>query len=230
MSEKINIAIDGPAASGKSTTARLLAQKLGYLYIDTGAMYRAATLAILRADCDFEDEQRVLRILAENDLRVMSERNGQRTLLNSEDVSSQLRSPQIDAHISRLSAYRGVREIMVAKQQHMAREGGVIMDGRDIGTVVLPRARLKVFLIASLEVRSKRRLQELQAKGIEARYEDVKREIQRRDDLDSKRALAPLRKAEDARELDTSGLTIEQQVHIVYQWALHEIDAGKPSA
>ena len=218
MKRKISIALDGPAASGKSTTARLLAKKLGYLYIDTGAMYRAATLAVLWSDVDMHDERLVERCVQENRIRIRLEEDEQITLLNGENVNDRIRSPEINKVISILSSYGGVRREMVAQQRELAKAGGVVMDGRDIGTVVLPDAELKVFMIASLQARAQRRLLELQQNGETITYEEVEREIANRDALDSARSNSPLKKAKDARELDTSGLSIEQQVNIIFNW------------
>ncbi|RLD17015.1 (d)CMP kinase [candidate division KSB1 bacterium] len=220
MQKRIRIAIDGPAASGKSTTARLLSKKLGYLYIDTGAMYRAATLAVLRAGVDVYDEQAVERCVRENKITLRIVDGEQRTYLNNEDVSDLIRTPEINRVISIISSYPGVRKTLIEQQRILAAQGGVVMDGRDIGTVVLPDAELKVFLIAGLEERARRRQKDLARQGIEMSLEAIKEEIALRDKLDSERALGPLRRAEDARVLDTTHLTIEQQVDIIYRWAL----------
>ena len=219
MQKKIRIAIDGPAASGKSTTARLLSKKLGYLYIDTGAMYRAATLAVLRAGIDVHDEQAVERCVRENKITLRIKNGEQRTYLNDEDVSDLIRTPEINNVISIISSYSKVRQILIEQQRALAKEGGIVMDGRDIGTVVLPDAELKVFLVAGLEERARRRQKDLEKQGIRLSLEEIKDEIARRDKLDSERDMSPLRKAPDARELDTTNLTIEQQVEIIYNWA-----------
>ncbi len=219
MQKKIRIAIDGPAASGKSTTARLLSKKLGYLYIDTGAMYRAATLAVLRAGIDVQDEQAVERCVRENKITLRIKNGEQRTYLNDEDVSDLIRTPEINNVISIISSYPKVRQILIEQQRALAKEGGIVMDGRDIGTVVLPDAELKVFLVAGLEERARRRQKDLEKQGIRLSLEEIKDEIARRDKLDSERDMSPLRKAPDARELDTTNLTIEQQVEIIYNWA-----------
>ncbi len=219
MAKKISIAIDGPAASGKSTTARLVAKKLGYIYIDTGAMYRAATLAVLRSGIDIDDARLVEECVNNNQIIIRVQNGEQHTFLNEEDVSAQIRTPEINRAISAVSSYKGVREIMVRQQRRLAAKGGVVMDGRDIGTVVLPHAELKVFLIASLEERAKRRLKELQQQGETVTLDEVIREIRRRDKLDASRSQAPLKQAEDARLLDTTNLSIEEQVEKIYQWA-----------
>jgi cytidylate kinase len=219
MKKRITIAIDGPAASGKSTTARLLAQKLGYLYIDTGAMYRAATLSVINNKIDAHDEQAVVKNIENCQISLKLAEDGQHTYLDNDDVTHLIRTPQINREISVISSYAGVREILVKQQQNLTVQGGVIMDGRDIGTVVLPHAELKVFMIASLEERAKRRLKENTEQGIRETIEALKSEIQRRDEFDASRSQAPLKKAKDARELDTSKLTIEQQVDLIYSWA-----------
>ncbi len=219
MKKRITIAVDGPAASGKSTTARLLAQKLGYLYIDTGAMYRAATLSVLNNKINAHNEQAVVKNIEDCQISIKLAEDGQHTYLNNDDVTHLIRTPQINREISIISSYAGVRIILVKQQQALAVKGGVIMDGRDIGTVVLPHAELKVFMIASLEERAKRRLKEFTAQGIKETIEALKSKIQRRDEFDASRSQAPLKKAEDARELDTSKLTIEQQVDLIYNWA-----------
>lgn len=219
MQKKLAIALDGPAASGKSTTARFLAQKLGYIYIDTGAMYRAATLACLQNKIDMKDQVAVEQCVRTNSISIRLEQGEQITVLNGNDVNHLIRSQKINREISQLASYGGVREAMVELQRKLAEKGGVVMDGRDIGTVVLPQADLKVFMVASLETRARRRWQELQAKGEAAALEDVVQEIARRDELDSARSHSPLKKAADARELDTSNLTIAQQVEIIFGWA-----------
>ena len=155
---KISIALDGPAASGKSTTARLLAKKLGYIYIDTGAMYRAATLAVLQAGVDMNKENDVVACVHASRIRIRLENDEQITLLNEENVNDLIRTPEINQVISLLSSYEDVRREMVAQQRDLAKLGGVVMDGRDIGTVVLPDAELKIFMVASLKARAQRRL------------------------------------------------------------------------
>lgn len=216
--KKISIAIDGPAASGKSTTARLLARKLHYIYIDTGAMYRAATLAVLRENIDVRDEQAVLACIQRNRISIRLLNEEQHTFLNDEDVSDKIRTPQINKVISIISSYAGVRKVMVEQQRKLAADGGVVMDGRDIGTVVLPDAGLKVFMNASLQERARRRLLDLQKQGERLSLQEVEDEIRRRDRLDSTRSQAPLKKAPGARELDNSALTIDEQVQTIYKW------------
>lgn len=217
--KRLTIAIDGPAASGKSTTAKLLAQRLGYLYIDTGAMYRAATLAALNEQIDPDDEEKITACVRRHTISLTLDDAGQSTFLDGQDVTDLLRTPQINQAISKVSAYAGVRQIMVEQQQRLAKNGGVVMDGRDIGTVVLPHAELKVFMVASLDERARRRVAELNTQGVSITLSEVEADIARRDRLDASRAQAPLKKAADARELDTSHLSIPEQVEIIFRWA-----------
>lgn len=219
MNKKITIAIDGPAASGKSTTAKHLAQKLTYIYVDTGAMYRAATLAILQRKIDPNNEQAVVSCLQDMNISIKLLNGEQRTYLNGEDVSTLLRSPEINLAISAISSFPEVREMMVRQQQELAIKGGVIMDGRDIGTVVLPQADLKIFMKADLKERAKRRLAEMKTAGEKIDMQAVMDDIKRRDERDASRSTGPLKKAADAREIDTSNLTIEQQVDQIARWA-----------
>lgn len=224
------IAIDGPAASGKSTTARLVAERLGYTYIDTGAMYRAVTLAVLRNGIDPADDGAV-SALARN-LHISFLRHPDtgelHTLLNGEDVRQQLRTPEVTRNVSAVSSYAGVRTPVVALQQQMGEQGGVVMDGRDIGTVVFPNADLKIFMVADLGARAARRHVELQHQGAEIGLDNLATELAERDRHDSTRHHSPLRKADDAIEIDTSGLTIQQQVERVLE--LVKQRNGEPNA
>jgi cytidylate kinase len=216
--KKIIIAIDGPAGSGKSTTAREVANKLGYIYIDTGAMYRAAALAFKRMNLKFTDED-FEKLMNTIKIELKQGDNGQRTYLNGEDVSDEIRTPEITKLVSPVSANKIVREKLVEIQRQLGADGGIVMDGRDIGTVVFPNADLKIFMVASPEARAKRRTLELRAKGIDADEEEIKRELIARDKYDSTREISPLRKADDAVEIDTSALTIEEQTDKVVQLA-----------
>lgn len=208
------IAIDGPAASGKSTIGELLARHLGYLYFDTGAMYRAATLAALKRGIPIQDEAAVTA-LAEG-LRIdilppkMDDGRQYTVTVNGEDVTWAIRTPEVDANVSAVSAYPGVRRALVAQQRRVAAGGRVVMVGRDIGTVVLPGADLKLYLDATVEERARRRWQEVRARGEEADYEAVQASMRRRDDIDSNRDVAPLRVAGDAVVVDTTDLSIEE--------------------
>lgn len=220
------IAIDGPAASGKSTTARLVADRLGYIYIDTGAMYRAVTLAVLRAGIPPADEAAVTELAAR--IRVELERvDGDCCVrLDGEDVSAAIRTPEVTAHVSQVSAYPGVRERMVVLQRNAATAGGVVMDGRDIGTVVFPHADLKIFMVADLHARAARRGAELVNMGRDGELQVLAAQLSERDRLDSERGVSPLRKADDAVEIDTSALTIEEQVERVVGMAREILDLG----
>ncbi|HVK40662.1 MAG TPA: (d)CMP kinase [Candidatus Kapabacteria bacterium] len=215
---RLVIAIDGPAASGKSTTARNVAHRLGYTYIDTGAMYRAATLAVLRAGIDPSDREAVERIACRTSIRFRRADDGSLdTLLDGEDVSAEIRSPEVTAHVSAVSSYPRIREHLVALQQQMGREGGVVLDGRDIGTVVFPDADVKVFMVADLRARAERRKAELSTQGTDVDLGGLQADLERRDHLDSTRELSPLTKAEDAVEIDTSTMSIEAQVEKVLE-------------
>lgn len=218
--KRLIIAIDGPAASGKSTTAKLLANRLGYVYLDSGAMYRACALAALEAGIAHDDAEKLNKMLQDIDISIEYSPQGNRVLLNGIDVTKRIREEDISRLSSNISTLRPVREKMVKLQRKMGAEGGVIMDGRDIGTVVFPNADLKFFMIATAEERARRRCEELKEKGKPADFETVLKEMQERDLQDSTRALAPLRPAEDSIQIDTTSLTIEQQVEVLYQYVL----------
>ncbi len=208
------IAVDGPAASGKSTIAELLAQALGYLYFDTGVMYRAVTLAALRQLQAVTDE-RVVTLLAETvhiDVREPSQDDGRKSdvLLDGVDITWEIRAPEVDANVSVVSAYPGVRVAMTEQQRRIGKRGKVVMVGRDIGTVVLPDADLKVYMDASVEERARRRYDEVRQRGEAADYEAILASMRRRDEIDSTRKVAPLRPADDAVIVSTDGLSIEQ--------------------
>jgi len=205
------IAIDGPAASGKSTLARLLADALAYLYFDTGLMYRAVTLAALEQGISPEDEQAVSQLATEMEIDVLpapADGVPYRVLVGGEDVTQRLRLPEVDANVSQVSAYQEVRRAMTYRQREIGQRGQVVMVGRDIGTVVLPDADLKIYLEASAEARARRRFLEVQAKGETATYQAILRAMKARDAFDSTRSIAPLRPAEDAVVLDTTNLSI----------------------
>ena len=201
------IAIDGPSGAGKSTLARDCAAAFGFLYVDTGAIYRTVGLAAYRRDLDRRDEAAVAALLPELDIRMSYNAEGeQRMFLNGEDVSEAIRAPEISICASDVSALPVVRAYLLEMQRRMARENSVIMDGRDIGTVVLPEAELKIFLTASAEARAERRVKQLEEKGLVCDYEEVLRDIRYRDEQDSHRAAAPLKAAEDAVLVDTTAL------------------------
>lgn len=223
MSKKIVIAIDGPAGSGKSTTAKLLARKLGYNYIDTGAMYRAVTLYWLRKNLPL-DEEIVCNLLDEITIDLSTVNDNLKIFLNGEDVSEEIRLPDVTKFVSPISTYKCVREFLVEQQRKIGKDGGVVMDGRDIGTVVFPNAELKIYLVASVEERVRRRLLELKQKGLDISEDDVRKQIIERDKIDSTREHSPLKKADDAIEIDTTNLTIEEQVEKIFQLALERIN------
>ncbi|HOL33974.1 MAG TPA: (d)CMP kinase [Candidatus Syntrophosphaera thermopropionivorans] len=224
MGKGLIIAIDGPAASGKSTTAQLLAKKLGYLYIDTGAMYRACALKAKKLGIDINDEESIRNLLAFIDIKIENDNSKNRILLDGEDVSEDIRADDISSLASAISAIPAVRYKMVELQRKMGEKGSVILDGRDIGTFVFPDAEVKFFLTASPEIRAKRRWLELQQKGIDKNFSEVLADLVKRDNNDSQRALAPLKKAEDAIEIDTSNMTIEEQTETLYKIILSKLE------
>jgi len=213
--KKITIAIDGPAASGKSTTAKLVAHKLGYLHIDTGAMYRALTLKALDEKIDLSEKKDIVHLAQTSTIQLEVKDGTTKVFLDGTEVTKRIRTQQVNRSVSTVSSYKGVREVMVQAQQQMAASGGVVLEGRDIGTVVLPKAELKIFMIASVEERARRRKNDLALVGIETDHGDLVKEIDARDQKDSTREASPLRKAPDAIELDTSNLTIEEQVDFI---------------
>lgn len=211
----ISVAIDGPAGAGKSTLARRLAAEFGYIYVDTGAMFRAVGLYALRAGKDPKDSTAVNALLPEITLRLASIEGEQHIYLNGEDVSKAIRTEEAGMAASAVGANPAVRAFLLDQQRKMAETQNVLMDGRDIGTVVLPDAQVKIFLTASPEARAARRAAELAAKGQPADYETVLADIRRRDDQDTHRAAAPLRQAEDAVLADTSELDFEQSFQLL---------------
>ena len=206
----INIAIDGPAGAGKSTIARSLAAKLGYIYVDTGALYRAVGVNAMRKGMDTKNAEQVNSILDETKVSLRFVDGEQRVFLGVEDVSLAIRTPEASMAASNVSAIPAVREFLFDLQRNIAKENDCLMDGRDIGTVVLPEAQVKIFLTASAEVRAKRRYDELLAKGMKAEYNEVLEEMIQRDYQDSHRAIAPLKQADDAVLVDTSEMNLEQ--------------------
>ena len=211
MSNVFSIAIDGPAGAGKSTMAKALAKELGAMYLDTGAMYRAFGIHMLRMDA-VNNPAAVAKAVEDVDIDVRFVDGAQRLYLSGEDVTTAIREPEVSMAASTVSAVPEVRERMVALQRKIAEGHDVIMDGRDIGTKVLPDATLKIFLVASAEVRARRRCKELAEKGMPEPYEKVLREMEARDYQDTHRAASPLRRADDAVELDSSDLTLEETV------------------
>lgn len=211
----MNIAIDGPAGAGKSTIAKALAQELSFLYVDTGALYRAVGYAMTRLGVELQDPQAVEAALAGLRVSLRHVAGTQRVFVGEEDVSDRIRTPEMSMAASTVSAQPAVRQFLFQLQRDIAAENDVIMDGRDIGTVVLPQAELKVFLTASAEERARRRHLELLEKGEEVTFDEVFADMVRRDEADRSRAIAPLRQAADAVPVDTSGLTLEESIALL---------------
>ena len=213
MKKFYSIAVDGPAGAGKSSLSKKLAAAYGLVYLDTGAIYRTVGLACFQRGIDRKDEAAVSAVLPELDIQIRYDKEGQqRMILNGEDVSEAIRMPEISICASDVSALPACRAFLLDMQRRFAREYNVILDGRDIGTVVLPDADLKIYLTASCEARAQRRFLELQGKGVEANYDEVLRDIILRDEQDMNRAIAPLRQAEDAVLVDTSELNLEESL------------------
>lgn len=211
---KIAVAIDGPAAAGKSTIAKKVAEIKGFTYIDTGAMYRAFTLYCLRKGLDCQDEAACVAVIPEVKIKL---RPGHIVLLNGDDVSEDIRKPDVSGNVSYIASYKDIRLALVEQQRAMAEKHSVIMDGRDIGTYVLPNAEVKIFQIANVETRAVRRYEENISKGIECTLEDIEADVRKRDYIDSHREFAPLKAASDAVYVDTSYMTIEQVVDKVLE-------------
>ena len=211
---KINIALDGYSSCGKSTIAKRLARSLGYTYVDTGAMYRGVTLYALREGLFSGEEpmvEEIIRRLPRIEMRFAIDPDGQHLLLNGEDVEREIRGMEVSEHVSPIATIPEVRAALTRQQQDMAKEKGVVMDGRDVGTTILPDAELKIFVTARPEVRARRRFDELTAKGESVTYDSVLTNVRERDRIDSGRAVSPLRQAEDALVLDNSDMTLDQQ-------------------
>lgn len=213
--KRFAIAVDGPAGSGKSTVAKMVARKLGIIYVDTGAMYRTVALHCTQENIPLEEEAAVVAALDGLNMRIQPDTEGQRIFLNEEDVTAKIRTAEIGKGASVVAAYQKVRERMVELQQEMAREQSVIMDGRDIGTVVLPHAEVKIYLDADAGERARRRVGELEAKGETADFEEIKKMIIQRDYNDMHREHSPLKKAEDAISLDSTGMSIEEVLQAI---------------
>jgi cytidylate kinase len=217
---KLTIAIDGPAGSGKSTVAKTVAKRLGYTYIDTGAMYRAAACASLQRDIPVEDAEAVVGLTNQLSMRFETADDTQKLYVDNTDVSEAIRTPEVTRLSSPVSAIPGVRVRLVEMQREMGKHGGVVMEGRDIGTVVFPNAEIKVFMTASAEERAKRRCNEMLAKGLHADLGEVAAQMRERDLRDSTRQHSPLTQAEDAVRIDTDGMSIEDVVETVLK--LHD--------
>ncbi|TSO26260.1 (d)CMP kinase [Lactobacillus sp. LL6] len=210
----MQVAIDGPASAGKSTVAKIIAKKLSFVYIDTGAMYRACTVIARNHGLDYGDEAGILKAIDEDGIELKSENGEQKVYSDGKDISLEIRTPDISANVSQVSALAGVREKMVDLQRNMAGHTNVIMDGRDIGTTVLPNAEVKIFLVASAKSRAERRLLDFKERGIQTdqTVEEIEKDIAARDYKDSHRKISPLKKANDAIEIDTTSMTIDQVV------------------
>ena len=209
---KIAIAIDGPAAAGKSTVAKKVAEIKGYTYIDTGAMYRAFTWYCLKKGVDCQNEEQCVALIPEVNIEL---KPGHIVLCNGQDVSTDIRQPYVSGNVSYIASYKDIRLALVELQRKMAEKDSVIMDGRDIGTYVLPNADVKIFQIASVETRAVRRYEENISKGIECTYEDIENDVRKRDYIDSHRAFAPLKPAADSVLLDTSFMSVDEVVNEV---------------
>ena len=225
MSKPETIAIDGPAASGKSTIGELLARRLGYMYFDTGVMYRAVTWAALQRGIPIADERAITALAEQIHIEVtkptVDDGRQYTVYADGEDITWDIRRPEVDANVSPVSAYPGVRRALTAQQRRIAQGGHIVMVGRDIGTVVLPEADLKVYLDATVEERARRRYRELQQRGQPMSYEQVLEAMCRRDRIDSQRKAAPLRPAEDAIVIDTTNLAIEEVLDRVLELVEH---------
>lgn len=223
--KSIQIAIDGPASSGKSTVAKIIAKQLGYTYLDTGAMYRSATFLALKNGIEVSNQEKIVELLESNPIRFGRDENGEQLVFVGEcDVTLPIRDNQVTNNVSAVAALPLVREKLVHLQQEIAQAGGIVMDGRDIGTVVLPQAELKIFLIASVEERALRRFKENTERGIETDLETLKEEIAARDFKDSNRAISPLKAADDAITFDTTGVSIEGVVKFISEKAKEMLD------
>lgn len=224
--KKITIAIDGFSSCGKSTMAKMLAKEVGYIYVDTGAMYRAVTLFAMRNGMiapngevnrdELKQKMQTLRV----EFKLNEQTGRAETYLNGENVENEIRGMEVSSHVSAIAAIDFVRTALVEQQQRMGRDKGIVMDGRDIGTVVFPDAELKVFVTASAEIRAQRRFDELKGKGVEANFDEILNNVQQRDYIDSHREVSPLRKADDAIELDNGELTLAQQL----QWLVERFE------
>ena len=215
--KKIAIAIDGPAGAGKSSISKVVANELGYLYIDTGAMYRGVTWAVLDSHVNVNNQKDVESLLPSLDLTLEPTANACKVFVKGQDVTDLIRQQQINENVSTIASYIGVREYLVKRQQAMAAVGGVILDGRDIGSVVLPKAELKIYLTASVDARAKRRWLEVQGTSNEQSLEDIKKNVESRDEMDKNRDESPLVCVEDAIVVDSSNMTFDETVeHILH--------------
>ncbi len=223
MNNHRRIAIDGPAGSGKSSTARQLARKLNFTYLDTGAMYRCVTLAALDKGADLSDENRIGEIASKVEIEILPGENEDRIRLDGRDVTWKIREPKVDAGVSLVSSYKKVRQEMVRLQREFAHQKDIVAEGRDMGTVVFPHADLKIFLVADLETRSIRRCRQLEAAGIETTIEEQSASLSSRDLFDSGRDNSPLMKAHGAVEIDTTDMSLNGQVEKVYELVCNKL-------
>ncbi|MCX8009555.1 MAG: (d)CMP kinase [Ignavibacteria bacterium] len=225
MRKKLIIAIDGPSGSGKSTTGKLLAQKLNYFYLDTGAMYRAVTLFALREGISYQDLNKLIPLTESLNFQFI--KNGDEILVNGINVSKEIRTPEVSAQVSNYSTVPEIRKILVKKQKELGSDGGVVMEGRDITTVVFPDADLKIFLTADIDTRTERRFLELNAKGIGLDKQMVKENLMTRDKIDSSREVSPLTKSDDSILIDTTSMTIEEQVDLIFNKAMEILESSR---
>ncbi|MBO5746526.1 MAG: (d)CMP kinase [Clostridia bacterium] len=226
MNSTVNIAIDGPAGAGKSTIARRLAAEMGYIYVDTGALYRTVALNVVRHSVESDNTNAIIGLLKDADVNIAYKNGEQRVILNGEDVSELIRTPEISMMASKVSAIPEVRTFLLGLQRKLARENNVVMDGRDIATVVLPEARVKIFLTASAEVRARRRYIELLDKGTEVEFETVLKEMIQRDEQDMNRAVAPLKPSEDSVIVDTSDVDLDGAVRLMREAVESQLKKG----
>jgi cytidylate kinase len=224
---KINIAIDGPAGAGKSTVARLVAGRLGYVYIDTGAMYRAVTWKAIEQGLELDHSEAITQMLEHTEIELHPGSNGQQVLVDQVDVSQAIRKPIVSQHVSQVAQIARVRENLSAKQKEMAEQKGIVMDGRDIGSHVLPNAELKLYLTASVEERAQRRYKELQETHPEITLQSLTQDIEKRDQMDQEREVSPLIQAKDAILIDSSSMTIEAVVDHIVDLCLQKINGGQ---
>lgn len=228
LPQKINIAIDGPAGAGKTTVARGVARLLGYTHVDTGFFYRALTYKAILKKIDIKDTKKLSKLVSKSKIKYSFNENKDRVILDGKDVTSKIRSKQINKLVSYLASIKIVRELVVKLQRELARNKGVVMEGRDIGSNVLPKAELKIFLNASLKERVKRRYKELKNKGSKIDKDAVRREIKKRDLLDRKRRYGPLKKAKDAVEINTDGMSTKKVVAKIVEKALNVVAGFSP--
>jgi cytidylate kinase len=224
---KFVITIDGPGGCGKSTVARLLADRLGFTYVDTGAMYRAVTLQVMRANISFEDEERIVQIAKRTPITFKKQDNSVRVFIDSEDITEPIRTPELTSNVKHIAKITRVREVLVNKQKDMAQDGGVVMEGRDIGTVVAPNARFKFFLEADFKERVSRRYKELKTDNPSIDIKDVEKELAERDKSDYLRKTGPLKLAEDALKIDTTHMTIEEVVDYIEDYVMEKYSDKK---